>query len=154
MKRLLWRVTLGMAVVALPSSLFAGAVQITNDVPLNFGSLISGGAAGAMVVSSSGATSTTGGVVAFGAAATPGSFTITIEQGNPNYTILLPSAATLTGTGANMTVDGFESTPGTGGHIRPPAGMQVMTVGATLHVGANQAAGSYIGTFNITVTSP
>ena len=152
--RSIGRAALGAVLLSLPWTLSAGAVGITNDVALSFGTLISGPTAGTVTVTSAGATTTTGGVTAFGGGSVPASFTITIAQGNPNYTILLPLSANLTGTGGPMVVDSFESTPGNGGHIRPPTGFQSMTVGATLHVAANQAPGTYSGTFAITVTSP
>ena len=154
MNGLMQRGAMVLVLLSLPGTVRAGAVQITNDVPLAFGSLISGATPGTITITSSGTTSTTGGVIAFGAGAAAASFTISIEKGNPNYSIVLPSSANLIGTGAPMLVDGFESTPGNGGHVRPPTGFQDMTLGATLHVGANQAAGTYSGTFNITVTSP
>jgi hypothetical protein len=144
----------GMALLCLPCTLAADSntVTITTDAPLNFGSLISSPAAGTETVSSAGAVATTGGTIAFGNSAAPASFTISLDEGKTDYSILLPSSATLTGTGASMRVDAFESTPPSGGRIKAKKGPQTMTVGATLHVGANQAAGSYSGTFTITVT--
>jgi Domain of unknown function (DUF4402) len=142
------------ALLFLPWTLCAAAIQITNNVPLTFGNLISGTSAGTVNVSSSGATSTSGGVIAFGGGSAPASFTISIPQGNPNYTVLLAISANLTGPGSSMVVDSFETTPAGSGHIRPPTGFQDMTVGATLHVAANQAPGIYSGTFDVTVTSP
>jgi len=154
MNRLIRCGTLGLILLSRPWALSAAAIQITNSVPLAFGNLISGSTSGTVKVSSSGATTTTGGVVAFGGGSAPASFTISIEKGNPNYSILLANSASLTGPGGSMLVDSFESTPGNGGHIRPPTGFQDLTVGATLHVAANQTAGIYSGTFNVTVTSP
>jgi hypothetical protein len=51
-----------------------------------------------------------------------------------------------------MTVDNFTSTPTTSGTLSA-AGAQTIDVGATLNVGANQAAGTYVsGTpFSVTV---
>lgn len=152
--RSIGRAALGAVLLFLPWTLSAGAVGIVNDIPLSFGTLISGPTSGTATVTSGGVTTTTGGVIAFGGGSAPASFTITIAQGNPNYTILLPASANLIGPGGPMIVDGFGSTPGNGGHIRPPTGFQTMTVGATLHVGANQAPGTYSGTFDITVTAP
>jgi hypothetical protein len=155
MNRLIRCGTLGLILLSLPWTLSAAAVQIKNNVPLTFGNLISGSTSGTVKVSSSGAATTTGGVIAFGGGSAPASFTISIEKGNPHYTIQLSGGTSLVGPGASMPVDLFESTPPAGGgRISPPAGFEDMTVGATLHVGANQAAGMYSGTFDVTVTSP
>ena len=153
MNRFTWRAALGVILLSLPWTLSAEEVKITiaNDTGLAFGNLISGPTAGTVTVSSSGTISTTGGVIAFGGGSTPASFTISIDRDYENYTIQLPSSANLSGAGPSMVVKSFESTPGSGSHSRPRGGSQVMTVGATLFVAANQAAGSYSGTFNITV---
>jgi len=155
MDRLTWRGALGVVLLFLPWTLSAapGALKITNDVPLTFGTLIAGSTAGTVTVSSSGTTTTTGGVIAFGAGAAPASFTISLDKGKTDYSIQLQSSLNLTGTGAPMPVNLVESTPPSGGRIRAKTGDEVMTVGATLHVAANQAAGSYSGTFNVTVTN-
>ena len=48
-----------------------------------------------------------------------------------------------------MTVTALDdSTPGT---LVLSAGVDSFTVGGTLNVGANQAEGAYVGTFNVTV---
>ena len=100
--------------------------------------------------------SVTGGVVNLGGAPTAASFTVTVPTpGNKSYTIVLPASAILTGPGAaTMTVDTFTSNPpccaGTVNNTRT----EVVTVGATLHVAANQAGGSYSGTATFIVTRP
>jgi hypothetical protein len=144
---------MGVMLVGLPWILAADDVQIRNEVPLSFGNLVSGPTEGTVTISSSGGTTTTGGVVAFGGGSAPASFSISIARENPNYTIILPRSASLSGTGGSMVLDSFESTPKSGSNIRPPAGFETMTVGATLHVAANQPAGSYSGSFNIIVSS-
>lgn len=62
------------------------------------------------------------------------------------------ASATLTGPGAaTMSVDTFRSNPPCcAGFGRS----QVVTVGATLHVAANQAQGNYLGTATFIVTRP
>ncbi len=133
----------------------AGGISVARTKDLDFASLLSGITAGSVTVSSSGTRSTTGGASAVGGGFTPASFQVSITQGNPHYSIQLPvGSVTLSGTGGSMLVDTFESTPGGPGFVgfAPGAGFQVMTVGATLHVPANQAAGSYSGTFTVTVT--
>jgi Domain of unknown function (DUF4402) len=131
-----------------------GGISVASTVDLDFASLLSGTTAGSVTVSSSGTRSTTGGASTVGGGFTPASFQVSITQGNPHYSIQLPvGSVTLSGTGGSMLVDTFESTPGGPGFVgfAPGGGSQVMTVGATLHVPANQAAGSYSGTFTVTV---
>jgi hypothetical protein len=144
------RGAIGVVLLSLPWTLSADDVTMTNQAGLAFGSLISGSTTGTVTVSSSGATSTTGGVIAFGGGSAPASFSISIDKGYNNYTIQLPGTANLTGPGVSMVVNSFESTPGSGSHSRTTQ-FVVMKVGATLSVPANQVAGSYNGTFQVTV---
>jgi hypothetical protein len=77
----------------------------------------------------------------------------------------LPNSINLTGPGTAMLVDAFtigtnstlvyDPGPGNGGgnkrwEIQPDSGIFDFTVGATLHVNANQTPGIYTGTFSIT----
>lgn len=81
------------------------------------------------------------------------SFTV---QGQANYTyaITLPSSVSIydAGNANNMTVSTFMSVPSVAG-VLSASGSQRLDVGATLHVGAGQAAGNYTsGTpFSVTV---
>ncbi len=65
------------------------------------------------------------------------------------YSITLPSSATLTSGGNTMTVDTY--TDDAGATPTLPGGSDTFNVGATLNVGADQAKGSYSGTFLVTV---
>ena len=86
--------------------------------------------------------------LAFGAA----SYTVTIDGGNPHYTIVLPSAITLQGpSNATMTVDSITSDPVGGGKTAPPQRIGHFTVGGTLRVSANQPSGVYAAPFLVTV---
>ena len=76
------------------------------------------------------------------------SFDVTGEPGQV-YSITLPSSATLTSGANTMTVDTF--THDSGATPSLVAGSDTFNVGATLNVGAAQAAGSYSGTFAVTV---
>lgn len=68
--------------------------------------------------------------------------------GNPHFTVTLPATVTISNGAANMTVDTFTSDyPATNAAQKLPF---TLHVGATLHVAANQATGSYSGTFNVT----
>ena len=65
------------------------------------------------------------------------------------YVITLPASATLSSGGDTMTVDTFNHDAG--GAPTLPGGSDAFNVGATLKVGANQAVGTYSGTFDVTV---
>lgn len=87
------------------------------------------------------------------AAVTAATFTV---AGTPGaiYDITLPGAAvTLTSpSAATMTVDAFTSTPTPAGTLDASLGTQTLSVGATLHVGIAQAAGTYLSVpFTVTV---
>jgi hypothetical protein len=79
---------------------------------------------------------------------TSGVFTVTGAAGI-GFSITLPATATITSGVNTMTVNAFTSTPsGTGTLV---AGTATVNVGATLNVAANQVAGSYTGTYPVTV---
>jgi hypothetical protein len=126
-------------------------IVLSNTLSLDFGTISTSASAGTVKVTSAGVSSITGGVTLLTSTKTAASFKVT---GLPNatYLVTLPAAATTltdqeTST-KTMTVDAWEnSTAG----ILSASGTQDFTVGATLHVGANQAAGTYKGTFNVTV---
>jgi len=112
---------------------------------------VAGGSLGTVVMTPAGARSATGGTTlgnAGGAAAA--AFNVT-GQGNATYSITLPASTTVTSGANSMTVDTFTSNPSGTGTLSA-GGSQALTVGATLHVGASQATGTYTGTFSVTVT--
>ncbi len=128
-------------------------IAIAKNVDMNFGNIVAGAAIGTVVLVPAGTRSATGG--AFLPSTLPGtvtaaSFTVT---GSTTYTyaITLPAAATTVTSGANtMTVDTWTSTPTVTGILT--GGTQTLTVGGTLHVGASQAAGTYLSATPFTVT--
>mgnify|MGYP002650007186 CR=1 FL=1 len=129
----------------------AGTLTKTQD--LDFGRLIAGATAGRAVVGTNGTRTRTGGVTLAGGTVSAARFR---AQSAPNqrFTIQLPtSPVTLTraGGGATMTVSNFTRNPGGGGPRLNAAGIRDISVGARLNVAANQPAGSYAGTFNVTV---
>jgi len=127
------------------------AISIVPGTALNFGDVVPSGAVGTVTVTSAGVRSSAGGATlgsATGVAA--GAFTVN-GQASATYAITLPAAPATVTSGANtMTVDTFTSTPGPTGALSV-AGTQALAVGATLNVGVNQAAGSYTGTYQVTV---
>jgi spore coat protein U-like protein len=148
-------------VTADASATIVAPISITQDNGLNFGSIAAGSTASDVRVTPAGARSITNGGNATlsvgGAAASAASFTVTGSAGY-QYTVSLPAddIVTLSDGGTNsMAVNSFNflatnnnATTGTG---ILTGGSDILKVGATLLVSANQAAGSYTGTFDVTV---
>ncbi|MEQ1509945.1 MAG: DUF4402 domain-containing protein [Sphingopyxis sp.] len=133
-------------------SLVLNRLELLNTTALDFGNLIAGPTAGTATINgTSGARTTTGGAVAAGGTIGMATF---YAAGTVNriFLVLRPTAPiTLTnGTGGTMTVNNWTSN---GGLIRflDGNGISIITIGARLNVGANQAPGTYTGTFNVTV---
>jgi len=124
-------------------------ISIVNSVPLNFGSLVAGPTPGTVTLTARGERRTTGvyGLGLRGPA--PGSFEV-LRTGNLNtmLSIAWPDRVTLVNEhGQRMTIDTF---------VDEAAGLgranQTYTIGATLHVDANQPAGTYSGVMRVTVS--
>ena len=126
------------------------AISITKSVDLQFGNIVSSVGASTVILSTAGVRTGTAIMSTGGTGATAASFAVTGDAGS-TYAITLPTTATLTTTpGAEtMTVDSFGSNPSGVGTLT--SGSQNLLVGATLHVGAGQVAGSYSGTFDVSV---
>lgn len=125
-------------------------MTLTKTADLVFGTVAPTASAGTVVMSAAGARTGSNVVLSSLAAGNAASFTV---AGNPNttFSVTLPgSAATLTGPGANMSVGTFTSTPSATGTLNG-SGSATLNVGATLSVGASQVAGSYTGSFTVTV---
>jgi hypothetical protein len=140
-------------------------ITIVASRDLAIGNVDPGAAIGTMVITgtAAGAASVTGGVTQPGSqkgTVTSAQFTVGGEGGF-FYTLTIPTAPVTISDSATtpntMTVSTFTSdvatTAGAGqlsGSIGS-AGTQTVSVGGTLNVGANQAAGSYTGSFSVTV---
>lgn len=126
-------------------------ITITKNTDLSFGTFSPGATTGTVLIATAGTRTATGGVSlsALDAGGAAG-FTVTGDT-VATYAITLPTNGTVTITnGANsMAVNDFVSNPSGTGQLT--AGTQNLAVGATLNVGANQAAGSYTGTFSVSV---
>lgn len=120
-------------------------IAITAGNTLEFGAFT--GAAGTVTVSTAGARSATGSVVLAPTSGTvrQGTFSVT-GSGNSTFAITYPSAFNIT-SGAN-TMSVTVSGPATG---TLASGSATINVGGTVTVAANQAAGSYTGTYTMTV---
>ena len=153
-----------LAALIGPAPAPAQSVTVTQD--LGFGAFFPG-TGGTIVISTTGARSATGGVVLLTNSQFPAPTAATYAVANSaknikTFTLALPASATLTRSGGSqtMTVDTFTSTPAAGssnngrgfGGLTNGAG--TIAIGATLNVNSAQAAGTYTGTFAITVTYP
>jgi hypothetical protein len=129
-------------------------IAISNAGNMNFGNVAVSAVAGTVILAPASSRTITGGVTL---PAVPGTvsaahFAVT-GTSNYTYAITLPSTATTVTSGANtMTINAFTSNPGTTGTLSA-TGTQTIDVGATLNVGANQAAGTYVSAtpFQVTV---
>lgn len=141
------------AIVLRPLSFFK-----VND--LSFGDIIPSNAAGTVTLEPDGSRTRTGGVTLVGNGGEPARFA-GLGSFNRQVNISLGSNTIwLTGPGVRMRARTFEigstptallSTSPTRFRITSPLGNYNFPVGATLEVGANQAAGDYSGTFTITL---
>lgn len=125
-------------------------IQISNVQSLEFGNIIADSDGGTVSVATDGTPSYVG--------ISAPSVTGTIQQSvfnvvgleDATYDITLPTSITLDDGNSNtMLVDNFVSDPSVTGVLT--GGSQNLNVGATLNVGSNQVAGSYSGSFNVTV---
>jgi spore coat protein U-like protein len=130
-------------------------IAVTAPVDLAFGNVVPSSSAGTLTLTAAASTVAT---AALGATqpgtqagtVTAARFDVTGEAAF-TYSIVLPAgASTINGpSSATMTVDTFTSNIASG--TLSGLGAQSFYVGGKLHVGANQAAGSYTGTFDVIV---
>ena len=136
-------------------------LTISSASALNFGTFAAGGTTGTVTISPSGSPRASSGGVTL-VATSAGTASSVVLAGTPStaFTLNLPgSTVSLTGPGSAMTLSNFTTNlsgtglggTGVGGAIGS-SGSLTFAIGATLNVGANQAAGSYSATFPITVT--
>jgi Mat/Ecp fimbriae major subunit len=148
--------TLGSAGSALAASASATAtativqaITLTNTASLNFGSIAPNTTGGNVVVDSADTRSSCDAGFCSGTV-TSAAFTV---AGAPsyNYSITLPTtSASLTGAGTAMTVSSFAHSAGATPALSA-TGAASFKVGGTLAVGGGQTAGTYTGSFSVTV---
>jgi hypothetical protein len=147
-------------IVSMSALLFAGreacAQQVgtlTNSRGLDFGRFVAA-AGGTVVISPAGARSATGGVILLTSpSAASASFAVGKTGGGKplkTVTFSLPADTdvVLTSGSNRMTVTTFVSSPAAG-VSNSASSTTTVSVGATLHVAANQAPGSYSGSFTL-----
>ena len=140
---------------ATASSTIVTPIGITKTVDMNFGNVaINSTTAGTVVLAPAGTRTSTGGVTLPATAGTVAAAEFNVTGAN-NYTfsITLPSTSHEIKSGSNtMSVTGFTSTPTPTGTLSA-TGSATVKVGATLHVSAGQAVGTYtsVTPFEVTV---
>lgn len=147
----------GNATVTLPITLTLWRpLSVSQTTALSFGGIEArGGNSVVQIAPQTGARTVTSGQSGVNLIASrpgvAGAFAVT---GNPStaVTITLPSSITLSGPGAAMTVNNFTSYPANGSATLDSTGAMTLNVGASLNVGTNQAAGTYSGTYTLTVS--
>lgn len=128
-------------------------ISISNTQALAFGKFAAG-SGGSVTVSPSGARSATGGAVLLSSSSgSAAQFTVSGDA-NFTYSISLPANGTVSltnGGGQAISLNNFSSTPDAAGQLSA-VGSQTLSIGATLNVGNNQAAGAYSGSFDVMVS--
>jgi hypothetical protein len=119
-----------------------GSLTISQTQALSFGSFSSSATPG--TVNHFG--QTTGGVTHSGSGAQFGSFAVTGTP-NTNYSIVIPATVTLTSGANSMTATLNPLTQS----ATNASGQGFINTTGTLAVAANQASGTYTGTYNVTV---
>ena len=126
-------------------------ITITKTTDLGFGSFAAPRSGAGTVVMAPGSTRThTGSIVLSHLGAGQAAAFNVAGEPNANYAITLPNSVTLTSGVNSMTVDTFVSTPSSTSTLSG-TGTGTIEVGATLHVAQAQPAGTYAGSFNVTV---
>ena len=118
-------------------------ISISKTTDMHFGTVASSGTAGTVVLDQSNGRTTTGGasLPTGGISPTSAVFAVT-GQGTSGFSITIPSAPiTLSNGVQTMTVSNFVCDAGAATTL--VAGSKTLNIGATLNVGANQAAGTY-----------
>ena len=120
------------------------AVTIAQNDGLDFGVVASSATPGSVTLPTASNTRTCSAGLTCVGTALRGRFTVTATSGN-TVRITVPTTATVTSGGNTMTIALAPSMTSFSATAVP----QVFYVGGTLSVGANQAAGSYTGTYNV-----
>lgn len=124
-------------------------ISISRTADISFGQLISGTFGGTVSISPAGLRTAVGVAVVPSSGSSQAVFQVTGDA-NVSYAIVLPTSVLLSGSGADMTLDTFMSSPSDTGML-DAIGAQTLYVGATLHVNASQQAGGYEGTIDVSV---
>lgn len=139
---------------ATVTSTIVTPIAITNAGNMNFGNMAVSATAGTVILATNGTRTITGGVTLPAVAGTVSAAHFAVSgTGTYTYSISLPTDDTRVSSGQNfMLVNTFISDPSSTGTLSA-GGAQTVNVGATIHVGAGQAAGIYTSDspFQVTV---
>lgn len=127
-------------------------LSLTKNVDLAFGGVITDVNGGTVLIpaTSSATPSYTGLPTQLTATTSAAKFTANGQNG-ATFAITLPESTVISTGSNNMTVNNFVSSVGISG-VQLEGSEKMFYVGATLNIGTAQAAGTYNGTFNVTVT--
>ncbi|MDD4379214.1 MAG: DUF4402 domain-containing protein [Dysgonamonadaceae bacterium] len=145
----------GASATAKVTATIVTPIKISKTSDLSFGNIVAGASRGTVKIETDNSHTLSGDVAL--PTSSPG--TITAAQftvsGLPNasYSIAVPASLIITRQGGTeiMVVDNITSTPTTSGTLSEN-GEQTIKIGATLHVEANQAIGTYENANEMTVT--
>jgi len=135
------------SVTATANAAIATALVLTEGTQMSFGKVAAGASAGSVLLAAAGGTTDTNVTRLSGVTAAAGAFTLAGEN-SATYAVTLPASTSLTGPGTAMTVNAF--TDNASGSL-DGSGAGAFNIGATLAVGASQAAGTYSGSYSVTV---
>lgn len=128
-------------------------IMVSNVRDLNFGNIAPGATSGTVVLSptAAGTRTANGGItLPSGSGAVQTAKYIVSGVAGWAFTISLPESISLSDGMHFMTIDNFTSTPSGSGVLT--SGVQIIYVGATLNINANQEAGIYESTENFEVS--
>ena len=146
--------TLAQSASAQVGACIVAPLQVTRQTDLEFGSIVPSARAETVAIDTGGDRKATGGIALVTGSEKPtvARFAVSGVAG-ASFSIVLPESTTISRVGGeaeDMTVTDFTSNPGAAGTLGPD-GKQTIAIGATLHVGAAQPLGRYVGTFDVTV---
>jgi len=137
---------------ATATAVIVTPISITQTADMSFGNIIASVGGGTVVLTPGGARTPAGVTFpAVGGTVTAASFNVA-GQANLTYSITLPASHTINSGANSMLVNAFTSSTLSGTATLSGAGTDVLTVGATLNVGAAQPAGTYTNLAGFTVT--
>ena len=142
---------------ASASATIVTPISIAKTADMNFGNVaVNTSNNGTVVLAPAGSRTATGGVTLPATVGSPAAASFTVSgEANYTYAITLPSSTITLAETSNpsnqMSAGTFTSTPSATGTLSA-SGSQVLSVGATLNVAANQAAGTYTTTQDFDVT--
>lgn len=152
------------AALMVPLSLFPGQAKamitiiVSATVDINFGSVTETGAGGTVTVDTAGARTVGGSVTAITGAGLESNGVISISgsTGLPIDLSITPATFTVSDGANTMSVNAFDLDTGAGVTdaitVTLTANPSTFPIGATLNVGAGQAAGTYSGTYVVNAT--